>query len=148
MSVLASIKTLLEADATLLASATGGIFDWEETGRLGISRTSTPAAYDVNGLLLPCLLLRLRAAVPDWVLADDANQYVAVRETLEVWLYQDSGYATIEAMRDRCYALLHTKQVTNAFAIRWQGDWRSQHDMVINASLERSDYLVYTRKFV
>lgn len=148
MSALSSIKARLEADATLLATATGGIYDLTETGRLGVNRTNTPAAFDSAGVIKPCLLLRLRSATPDGVLQDDSGQYQSVREAIEVYFYEDSGYTTIETMRSRCYALLHATQVTGAFAIRWAGDIRSSIDFDLNASVERSDYTVITRRSV
>jgi len=148
LSALSSIKTRLEADATLLATATGGIYDLAETGRLGINRTNTPSAFDSAGVIKPCVLLRLRSSTPDYVLQDDSNQYQSVREVVEVWFYEDSGYTAIETMRSRCYTLLHSKQVTGAFAIRWAGDIRSQIDFDLNASVERSDYSVVTYRSV
>lgn len=148
MSALSSIKARLEADATLLATATGGVFSFDETGRLGINRTNTPAAFDSNGIIKPCVLLRLRSSTPDYVLQDDSGQYQSVREVIEVWLYEDSGYSAIETMRSRCYTLLQATQVTGVFAIRWTGDIRSSIDFDLNASVERSDYQVVTKRSV
>lgn len=148
MSALSSIKTRLEADATLLATATGGIWDFTETGRLGINRTNTPSAFDAVGIIKPCVLLRLRSATPDGVLQDDSGQYQSVREVVEIWFYEDSGYSVIETMRTRCYVLLQATQVTGVFAIRWAGDIRSQIDFDLNASVERSDYSVVTYRSV
>ena len=148
MSALSSIKARLEADATLLATATGGIYDLTETGRLGINRTNTPSAFDAAGVIKPCVLLRLRSATPDFVLQDDTSQYQSVRELIEVYYYEDSGYSAIETMRSRVYALLQATQVTGAFAIRWAGDIRSSIDFDLNASVERSDYTVITRRSV
>jgi len=148
LSALSSITTRLEADATLLATATGGIYDLTETSRLGINRTNTPAAFDSNGVIKPCVLLRLRSSTPDYVLQDDTSQYQSVREMIEVYFYEDSGYTAIETMRTRCYALLQATQVTGAFAIRWAGDIRSSIDFDLNASVERSDYQVTTKRSV
>ena len=148
MSALSSIKARLEADATLLATATGGIYDLAETGRLGINRTNTPSAFDSAGVIKPCVLLRLRSATPDFVLQDDTSQYQSVRELIEVYYYEDSGYTAIETMRSRVYALLQATQVTGAFAIRWAGDIRSSIDFDLNASVERSDYSVVTKRSV
>jgi hypothetical protein len=148
MSVLSAAKAILEADGTLLASATGGIWDYDETGRLGINRTTTPTAFDSNGILKPCLLLKLRSSEPDGILADDANQYTSVREMIEVWFYEEGGYTNIETMRDRVHALLHAQQLTGTFQILWQGDLRNQRDIEIDANLERSEYLAITYKSV
>jgi hypothetical protein len=146
--VLSAAKTILEADATLVAAATGGIWDYDETGRLGINRTTTPAAFDSNEILKPCVLLKLRSSTPDGILADDASQYTSVREMLEVWFYEEEGYTNIETMRNRVYALLHAQQLTGTFQVLWQGDVRGQRDVEMDASVERSDYLAITSKSV
>jgi hypothetical protein len=149
LSILSSAKTLLEADATLLAAATGGVYDYDETGRLGINRTTTPGAFSSAGIIKPCVLLKLRSSTPDYDLADDANQYVSLREMLEVWLYQDAAFAAIETMRNRVYVLLHAKQFGGAFMCYWQGDIRPGiRDTEIDAYVERSDYLVRAKRSV
>lgn len=144
MSVLSLIKTRLEADATLLATATGGVYDFDETGRMGINRTNTAAAFDSNGIIKPCVLLKLRSSVPDGYLADDPTQYRSMRYNIEVWLYQDSGYTTIETMRSRIYALLHARPVTGAIQLYWTGDVRNERDTSLDASVERSDFQAVT----
>lgn len=148
MSALAAIKAILEADATLLATATGGVWDWDEAGRQGLSRTTTPAAFDADGIIKPCVLLRARAEVPDYMLADDANQYVSVRQVIEAWLYQDAGYATIGTMKLRIYRLLHAQRLVGTFQVLWQGDAQPSRDLQLDASVERSDYLAVQKRSV
>jgi hypothetical protein len=146
VSALSSAKTILEADATLLATATGGIWSYDETGRQGLSRTITPAAFDSNGVIRPCILLKMRDAIPDGQLADDASQTVSLREMLEAWFYQDTGYAAIETMRDRVYVKLQAVQLTGTYGCWWAGDIRGARDTELDASVERADYLVRRRR--
>lgn len=148
MTVLSTVKAILEADTTLLAAASGGVWDAAETGPDGINRTSTTAAFDSNLVIKPCVFLKLRSSVPDYILADDENQYVSVREMIEVWCYQNSGYATIETMRLRIYALLHAKQLAGTFAVRWQGDIQPFRDIDLKANGLRSDYLAVVKRSV
>jgi len=148
VSTLSAAKAVLEADATLLATATGGIWDYDETGRLGISRTTTPAAFDSNERIKPCVLLKLRNRRADGELRDDAGQYSSVSEILEVWCYEDTGYSNIETMRDRVYALLHAQQLTGTFQALWVQDITQQRDIEIDASVERSDYQVFSSRSV
>lgn len=145
-TTLANAKTLLEADATLLALATGGIWDWDETGRMGINRsnTLTTAAW-INGIIKPCLLLKLRSSVPFGEIADDAAKLVSVREMLEVWAYQDSGYATIKSMLDRVYTLLQGTQL-GGFSCRFANKIQPPRDIEMDASVERDDYAVIAMK--
>ena len=146
MSTVSAAKAILEADATLVALATGGVYDYAEAGPDGISRTTTPDAFDSNGIIKPCILLKSRGGVPDGALTDEGTQYLSVREALEVWFYEDTGYANIEAMRDRVYTLLHATQLTNTFKVLWSGDVRNQRDTSLDANMERSEFTVYTFK--
>lgn len=152
MSALSAALAILVADtATLVATATGGIYTPDTTGRLGINRGTVPGAFDsTTGNIKPCILLKLRSAIPDGLLRDDANQYSSVRQIIECWFYQHSGYATIETMRDRVYALLHARQLAGTFQVFWQGDIRGGgfRDLELDASVERSEYLALTKKSV
>ena len=140
MSTQNAVKTILKADATLLAAATGGIWDFDETGHKGINRTVTPTAFDAAGTIKPCILIRLRSETPAGGLNDDPAQYVSTRQIVELWLYQYGGYSTIETMRTRCYSLLHGQQLAGTFVVTWAGDVRGQRDLELDASVERSDY--------
>ncbi len=146
MSTLTTAKALLEADATLLATATGGIWDYDETGRLGLNRTTAPGAFDSTGVIKPCVLLRLRSSVPDLALADDSGQVLGVRDHLEAWFYEDAGYSKIDTMRDRVYTLLHAVQLEGTFQCLWAGDVRGQRDVELDANVERSDYTVIRKR--
>jgi hypothetical protein len=149
MSILSSAKALLEADSTLTTAATGGVWDFDETGRLGINRTANAAAFDATLIIKPCVLLKLRSSTPDYILADDSSQYVSLREMLEVWFYQANGFSSIETMRNRVYALLHTKQFGGAFQCLWAGDVRFPvRDTDLDAFVERSDYTVRAKRSV
>lgn len=147
MSTLSSAKTLLEADTgNLVALATGGIWDWDETGRMGLNRnnTLTTAAW-TSGIIKPCLLLKLRSSVPFGDIADDASRITGVRDMLEVWAYQDSGYSTIRSMLDRVYTLLQGQQL-GGFVCRWAGDIQPPRDIEMDANVERSTFAVIRRR--
>jgi len=146
VSVVSAAKTILEDDATLGAAATGGIYDLGETGPNGISRTTTPDAFDANEIIKPCILVKTRGATPDGALVDEAEQYVSVRQVLEVWLYEARGYSNIDTMKDRVYALLHTVQLSDTFMVLWAGDLGQQRDTDLDASLDRSEFAVHTFK--
>lgn len=145
-TTLASAKTLLEADGTLTALATGGIYDWDETGRMGINRSNsaTSAAF-TSGIIKPCLLLKLRTSVPFGGIADDPGQIVTARDMLEVWAYQDNAYSTIKSMLARVYVLLQGKQV-GGFVCRWAMSVEPPRDIEMDANLQRDDYSVITFK--
>jgi hypothetical protein len=146
MNAESTIKAVLEADATLLALATGGVWSFDETGSEGINRTLTPAAFDANGILKPCVLVSARDANPGFNIADDSGQYMDVRQVVECYLFQFGGYATIESMAARCYVLLHAKMISGAGRVDWAGDRRLGRDLDLDGNVTRVDYLcVYIR---
>jgi hypothetical protein len=144
MSARGEIKTILEADGALLATATGGIWDWDETGRLGISRETTPDAYTSAGVIQPCLLVKSRGRLPDGQAHDTSLQTASTREIVEIWFYQDEGYDSIDTMKARVFALLQDRQVPGTFRCRWAGNpVQEQRDPAMgNISVEREDYQV------
>ncbi len=146
MSVESTIYDVLHADATLLALATGGVWSYEQTGEKGINRTLTPAAFDAYMVIEPCVLVSARAANPGFNIQDDSGQYTDVRQVVECYLIQDSGYATIESMANRIYTLLQAKMISGAGRVDWAGNVRLGRDLDLSANVERMDWLcVYLR---
>ncbi len=151
MTTLSSVKAVLEADATLLSTATGGVYDPDEAGRMELNRTTTPAAFDSNGILKPTVYLKSRGDTPDGILRDDANQFNSTVEVIEVWAYDDpdTGYSNIRTMLDRCYVLLHAQGLTATDAIlHWAGDTPQLYDDELDAAVQRADYQVFASKSV
>lgn len=144
---LAAAKTLLAADGTLTGYATGGIYNLTELGRLGLNRKNALAAtaFDSNGNIKPCIVLKLRTSVAIEGLGDDANQIVAQREMIEVWLYEFAGYSSINLMRGRVFVDLQGKQL-GGFACRWAFDGPQTQDLDVDANVMRVDYAVHSLK--
>lgn len=145
-NTLANAKTILEADTgNLVLLATGGIWDWDETGRMGINRsnTLTAAAFDTTTKIIkPCLLLKLASSVPFGDIADDPAQLVSARDMLEIWAYQHTGYSTIKSMLDRVYTLIQGKQLGGFSCRRAQKVQPAFRDTEMDASLEYDRYAV------
>jgi len=146
VTILANIKTVLEADSTLLALATGGVWDFDETKRLGLNRTTTAAAFDSNDIIKPCVLLKTRSEIPDGILTDDVSQYSSVVATLEAWFYADYDFTNIDAMSSRVYTLLHAIRVTGSFQVFWTGDAFQGRDDELDAMFQRSDYVAQIKR--
>ena len=146
MSALAAAKAVLEADATLLATATGGVWDLGEAGPNGLSRTTTGAAFDANEIIKPAILLKSRGERPDGQLVDEAEQYSSTREALEIYAYQDSGYDDIETMLDRCFVLLHAQQLSGTFMALWSGRSPQAPDEALGANVQRDEYIIHASK--
>lgn len=110
------VNTLLEADATLVAILTGGIYKSGELGPLGITRGTTSAAFDANGYLLPCALVKERAQVATADVSDYGAQVNSARQVIEIWLYQEQGsYAALDSARARLRVLLQGYVFSGAF---------------------------------
>lgn len=147
MSAQAVIKTALEDDTDLGDIATGGIWDWDETGRMGLSPETTPDAYQ-NGIIQPCILVKGRGERPDGQIADASVQQLSTREIVEIWFYQDTGYDQIALMKASVYGLLHEGQLNGTVVVRWAGSPFSHErdDAMGNISVERDDYQVVALK--
>lgn len=132
MTLRDDIVTVLEADGTLTALLTGGIHTGTE-----ISRTGTPGAFDANLEILPCALVKMESDVQSGPFT------YGYRTVVVIYLYQRSGYDTIDAALDRILALLHDKQL-------WSGTWLTEHagdvpgleDQALQCSLAISRYAV------
>lgn len=97
----AAFKARLVADTALMTLLTGGITDAADTDPDGGSASEAPRETD--GIRLkPHAKIRWRAA------NTFAPQTLGpLRQTVEIYIYQDRGYATIEAAAKRLKALLH-----------------------------------------
>lgn len=91
---------------------TGGLYQDVE-----ISRQETPGAFDANGELLPCGLLRQESQIPSRVYVRGSRLF------LLVYLYQRDGLGEIESARHRIYELLHDQQIQPSGG----GCWRVRH---------------------
>lgn len=144
MTALSAAKAVLEADATLLATATGGVYDYNETGRMGINRTNpaTAAAFDSDGIIRPCVLVKLRSSIPDGAVTDEVDQRSSHIQMIECWLYADVDFTAIDTMSSRIYTLLHAKRLNGPFFLRWAGDIPGPRDLTLDAWVQRSDFQV------
>jgi hypothetical protein len=142
MSAESAIYDVLSADATLLALATGGVHVFDTSlGPEGLNRSNYPAAFASDGTIKPCIMITSRAANPGFNVPDDDGQVMDVRQVVECYLFEFSGYATIESMEGRCYALLHAKRLDGAYRVDWAGSGRLGRDLEIDANVTRVDWL-------
>lgn len=147
MSRESDIYAILIADATLLATLTGGVHKRESTGIEGITRATVPSAFDSNGYLRPCALIAERATVPDGAVKDLMAQKVSTRVIVEVYLYADAGagYTALDTAAARIYVLLQGKQFTGSAEVELVnavGRWREEGGSLKNAVATRYDFLV------
>lgn len=134
------------ADATLMAILTGGVFTSGAVGLEGISRETTPAAFDANGYLKPCALVRQRGRVPDNNVRDYQAQKTSTAQVVEIYLYQDVGYTAIDAAITRLYTLLEGHLFADTFEVQLVNviDRTRDEGALTGASLARLDWAVYS----
>jgi hypothetical protein len=121
MTVTAGIKTLIAANSAIMTLFTGGVYTDDETGRNGIGRSTTPAAYDADGFLQPCAYVKERAQIGNWGGAVGNSGFTGTRQVVEVWIYDDAAYTTIASARDLVFALLQRALITGYGRLRYLG---------------------------
>lgn len=141
-------KQLMTADtgaggvATLL---TGGIYTYEETGRLGISRLTTPEVWDdTTNKLRPCAIVKMGAQVPNRWLVDDDEQKASWTQTVEVFVYDDGDgdTAVLDAVAARLFVLFHGVRV-NTWMTHWAFRVVGEREVALNhALMTRVDFTV------
>lgn len=140
MTFISTVQDFLADDAVLMALLVGGLYRYEQTGRGGISRGSTPDAYDAAGFLQACAVLKAKDARFASPIRDDRTGAV---QALEIDLYDDgdSGYGAILTARDRIVALLDRQWLPGAGYGRWAGGAEDLRDPKLNnAALVRVNF--------
>ncbi len=140
MAISEIIRDLLADDVTLAALLIGGIYSDEQTGRSGISRVTTPAAY--SDFLLSCAVVRAGDLKAGAAIRDSLS---GVRQTVAIYLYDDgdNGYGTILTARDWIVGLLDRVWIDGAGYLRRVGGADDLRDPKLNnAALVRVDFEV------
>ncbi len=138
----AAIYALLNGDATLMATLTGGLHQAVEVGE--IDRQTTPAAFDANGEIKPCALLKFsdQAHIPPYT--------HGARLIVSLYFYEAKGAQNIDAALARAYVLLHEQKVTPAVGACWEirhaDDVLDARDDALNCSLAISRYQATIRR--
>lgn len=143
------IADKLRADPEFMAIMTGGTYTDEEVGVEGIRRGNGTAAFDDNGLMRPCVLVRQRDLVPDEVLRDQAEKFSSVSQIVEVYYYQFRGHAVIDAGKERAYQVLEGERLSGTYPIMWNSDSGFVPDVgpVANSTTLRQEWrIVWLRK--
>jgi len=142
----ADIAALITANSAIMAKLTGGVYQSSLVGLEGITRETTPAAFDSNGYLLPCCLVRQRDLIPTLDVLDFDAQVKSTNQVVECWLYQDAPlYDVIDSVSSLIYGLLQGKPLPYSFELDLANVISRQRDggALANASLSRLDWAVY-----
>jgi hypothetical protein len=118
MTIAALVEAVLAADVTLTTALTGGVHSYQDTKRLGLSKTTVPTAYDASGVIKPCALVKQRSRVPTSAIKDAPSQKTSEAAIIEIWLYSDGNTTPPETAANRVYVLLH-EQYVSAGRLKW-----------------------------
>jgi len=144
MSRESQIAALLQADSSLTAILSGGIFVSGDLGPAGITRDSCPDCFDADGYLLPCAIVKQRGDIPTFEAGDTAAKVTSANQVVELWLYQDTTYAAIDAAKPIIFSILQGAVLPDSFEIYLANTLSRQRDTgaLQDASMERVDYVV------
>jgi hypothetical protein len=132
MTIRDDLLSTLTGDATLMATLTGGMHTATE-----VSRQYTPAAFDANGEVLPCGLLRIETETPAGPYHTSARLFA-----LLLW-YQRRGYDAIDAAKTRAFTLLHELRLAGTWQVMHADDLGDAEDEALGCSLSGSRFVVY-----
>lgn len=105
----ATIKAALTGSASWAALMTGGTFLREElVGNSGLSLDSAhgAGAFDSNGALKPTAVLTFGTERPHGDIPT-----IALNRSMQIWLYEQQGFANIRAAKRLALTLLHYQTV-------------------------------------
>ncbi|MCZ2099716.1 MAG: hypothetical protein LC121_26330 [Anaerolineae bacterium] len=142
MAIGETIRDVLAGDGTLAALLTGGIYSYDETGRNGISRAALPDAFDTDGFLLPCAVVKTGEARAAAAIRDSQS---GTRQMVEVYVYNDgdSDYGTITSARELVIGLLDRQWIAGVGFVQRAGGADDLRDPKLNnAALARVDFEV------
>ncbi len=130
-----AVLTLLQYDAAIAGVLPGGVQRAVE-----ISRQATPGAFDANGELRACALVKQETATPWGPHEDSGRLYITI------YLYERAGYDAIEAARKRIYALLHRQKLTpvdgsGCYEVRHVNDVIDAEDSALHVPMAMSRYM-------
>ncbi len=138
-----AIYSLLSQDQELMTLLTGELHQALEVGL--ISRQNTPDAFDANGEIQPCGLLRYSVSTP-------VDPYPgATRVYFGILLYERHGYSAIDLARRRIRQLLHKVKLTpvdpaqRCWEIQHADDVMDTRDLALNCSMMASRYVAFMR---
>lgn len=152
MSFEDDIVNMLLSDNTgqgnIVSLATGGVYSYDFTGRLGLNEDTLPQAYNaVDGSLNPTIIVRERSEVPDGGILSSYNQLMSVRATMEVYCYADGakGFSIPETMKKRVYVDLAEQYTqSNQNLVRYFNQLRRRDPAIRWAAFYKMDFVIFS----
>lgn len=120
-----TVVAKLTGSTALMAVLTGGVHSATE-----ITRQLTPTAFDANGEIKPCALVKMENYAPSGPY--DTSERVAI----VVYVYERSGYTAIDAALDLVFGLLNVwKPSGQVWEVRHADEARDLQDEALACSM-------------
>lgn len=134
MTLGTDVQAVLDADATLAAVLTGGVYAQDSVGE--ISRQNTPGAFDGNAELLPCALVGEGTETPRGPYRH-AGSGDSVQTPIIIYFYEREGYVNTSTAMERVLTLLNRQRIgSGTWRLEYESSIRNQADQTLEASLE------------
>lgn len=139
------VANLLKTNAPLVALMTGGIYSDQEVGIEGIHRgedSTTAAAFDENGYLKPCILVRQEGRIPYSDVRNLKDKFVATNQMVRVFFYQFRGHNVSEVAKEMVYGVLEGHKFSDAYPLWFEFETAYFYSAgpVANATVCRQDW--------
>lgn len=117
MSAESDFFDVMNSDIPLKGILLGGIYQAALLGPDGITRAEVQTAFDPKGWLMPCALVKQRGRIPTSEVVDYEDQVVSTNQVVEIFIYEDSGYAQIDAAIARLMTLFFGKRIGGSWEL-------------------------------
>lgn len=138
--------TWLLGDGAITALFTGGIRGYRAvwSTREGFTRALYASAFDASGFLKPMLIVKERGEIPRGDLYDEAERVESTNQILEIQMYEDAGYSSIEAGKPLIIARLQGHQFSRGYPARLVFETVPLQDngTIKGASMQRLDFQI------
>ena len=104
------IKDVLDSSIDLTALATGGIYDFEELGREGLTMHNAPDAFD-GPTIKPCIVIKSRDKIYTEDLGDENLQLKSYTQIINIFCLSYAGFGSCEILSHQVYILLADQRV-------------------------------------
>jgi hypothetical protein len=115
-----TLANLLRADATLVALLPGGIYTDNELGVEGLRRgedSPCAAAYDDDGLLVPCAVVRQGGEIPYGEVRNIHDKFVAMSQLIMVYFFEMRGSDIVTQAKLEAYRILEGVRLGETYPI-------------------------------
>ena len=138
MGMAETIRTALQGQIT---AASTRIYTFDDTGRLGINRTTVPDAFDANQIIQPTVLVRETETLQVDEIIGGGVRSASVG--IALFFYDNNAFTNLDQMRIEAFRALHEEIVDGSFQVFWSSDVRDLRDTELDAFVDRSDYEVF-----